>query len=124
MKTITKHLRNGLHQRLGIHDTAHVYESISEMKAEIRGKIEALEEMVEFAKNRLLMGAIRYGKSDEALQSREDLYAATNKRMRMKLKAYEDTGNAEMLVDLMNYCAIEYRNKSHPNYHFKAMDDN
>jgi hypothetical protein len=60
------------------------------------------------------MGGIRYGSRWE--------HEALMDYMQAKLDEYRRTGNAEMLVDLVNFCAIETRLKTHPQHHFRAKD--
>jgi hypothetical protein len=74
-------------------------------------------------RNRLLMGALRYGTMEEkrknAAKNRWDLTGAIEE----KAKLYEKTGNSEYLVDMANYCLLAFEFDPHPNKHFKALDD-
>jgi hypothetical protein len=40
-----------------------------------------------------------------------------------RLKEYKRTGNLELLFDVANFCAIEYKFPTHPNPTFESIDD-
>jgi hypothetical protein len=64
------------------------------------------------------MGRLRYG-------SKRPGHARYNyvKSVKEKIDLYEKTGNTEYLVDISNYCMLEFRHGTHPNKHFSASDD-
>lgn len=73
-------------------------------------------------RNRLLMGALRYGTmahKRKAMKSKWDLIGAIKK----KVELYDKTGNTEYLVDMANYCLLAYEFDGHPLKHFHALDD-
>lgn len=74
-------------------------------------------------RNRLLMGAFRYGTMEEkranATKNRWDLLGA----VKLKIEMYEKTGNTEYLVDGANYFLLAFEFDPHPNKHFHALDD-
>lgn len=72
-------------------------------------------------RNRMLMGALRYGTMEEKRKvgRKWDLVGGIEK----KIKSYKETGNTEYLVDIANYCQIEFECGYHPNKHFAALDD-
>jgi hypothetical protein len=76
-------------------------------------------EFEQLMRNRLVMGAIRYGKLHAPGKSQYDRIASCIKR----LKAYEETGNKEYLVDVANLCLLEFEECHHPKQHFAAIDD-
>jgi hypothetical protein len=78
-------------------------------------------EFFRLMKNRMVMGAFRYGKLSEQKVSpiKYDNIASIRKR----LKLYAQTGNTEHLMDCANLCMIEYMIGDHPNKHFAAIDD-
>ena len=90
-------------------------------------KLEQTEWSPKFEKlmrNRLLMGAMRYGTFEEKLVSAKssrpwDLLTP----IRSKLELYQQTGNSEYLVDIANYCMLAFEFDPHPNKHFEALDD-
>lgn len=72
-------------------------------------------------RNRMLMGALRYGLlADKKKRGHQwDLVGAIQRKIEM----YEATGNTEYLVDAANYCLLEFECGVHPNKHFHALDD-
>ncbi len=73
-------------------------------------------------RNRLIMGALRYGllANKKAKQAKRwDLVGA----VRSKVASYESTGNTEFLVDAANYLLLVFECDPHPNKHFLATDD-
>ena len=72
-------------------------------------------------KNRMIMGAFRYGTLDsqKASGKKYDNIASIQRR----LKKYLQTGNDEFLIDAANECMIEYIVGEHPNKHFESVDD-
>ena len=111
-KTVTEHIRSQLMSRLGIEDTKK-RDPIA-MQAEIKRMTGSLESICELCRPRLIMGGIRYGSSWK--------HEALIKYMQSKFDDYKKTGNFEMLVDFVNFCAIESVLKTHPEFHFEAKD--
>lgn len=70
-------------------------------------------------RNRLVMGALRYGKIGAPGKPQYDRVAS----MLRRLQHYADTGNKEFLVDVANLCLLEFTECHHPNAHFAAIDD-
>lgn len=75
-------------------------------------------------RNRLLMGAFRYGTFAEKkiqMQSNDawDLLEPITKKVRL----YNATGNTEYLVDAANYLMLAFEFDPHPRKHFVALDD-
>lgn len=70
-------------------------------------------------RNRLIMGAFRYGLFSEQRTKRHDNPTSIAKH----LEAYQQSGNAEHLVDIANLALVEFRLPSHPKYHFHSIDD-
>jgi hypothetical protein len=60
------------------------------------------------------MGGMRYGGPDS--------HKFQMSIMQEKFNEYLKTGNYEMLVDLVNLCAVEVHYKTHPEFHFEAKD--
>ena len=67
------------------------------------------DEAETYMRNRLMMGALRYG-AWESDTSKEYCYVTT---LQDRITWYMETGNTEHLIDLMNYCLIEFRT-NHP----------
>lgn len=78
------------------------------------------EEFEKLCRNRLLMGAFRYGLMARAKskQLSNHIQSALD-----RLQIYAETGNAEHLVDVANMCQLEFTHQGHPKFHFKASDD-
>lgn len=108
-------IRKGLHTRLGINEDK-AWSSTDLMMAEVKGKCCTLDRLTQLLKDRLLMGAVRYGDNNYD-------WPEMHRRLKVKFDAFVKTGNAEMLVDLINYIVIELQTKAHPNHHFEALDD-
>lgn len=70
-------------------------------------------------RNRLLMGALRYGRISE---NRGKPYDRIRDAMR-RLERYEVCGNLEDLVDAANLALLEFECGVHPRRHFSAADD-
>ena len=71
-------------------------------------------------RNRLVMGAVRYGSLRDF--KNKPKYDHINNAIN-KLKEFQKTGNAELLVETSNYCLLDYWYQYHPNFHFNALDD-
>jgi len=114
VKTATELCRDNLYKRLGVEQTPRQRKDPQLLAAEIKAMTKKLEEMVELARPRLIMGGIRYGSAwkHEALMD----------YVESKLRDYRKTGNAELLVDVFNLVTVEAQLKTHPNFHYKPID--
>jgi hypothetical protein len=72
-----------------------------------------------YMRNRLIMGAIRYGLIGAAGKPQYDRIASMVKR----LHNYTATGNKEHLVDVANLCLLEFVECNHPHQHFHSIDE-
>lgn len=70
-------------------------------------------------RNRLVIGAFRYGKNRSENKPKYNRVESMIKR----LNKYTDTGNKEFLVDVANLCLLEFIECYHPKAHFKSIDD-
>ncbi len=71
-------------------------------------------------RNRLLVGAFRYGRMHDPVKTgRFDNIKDAVRR----LQEYQRTGNDELLVDAANLCLIEFECGVHPRKHFSSTDD-
>lgn len=77
------------------------------------------QEFIQLMKNRLMIGHFRYG-----LKVEQGARYDTVQALQARLKLYVETGNTEYLVDLANFCMLEFQDPAHPNAHFEAGDDN
>lgn len=71
-------------------------------------------------RNRLIMGAIRYGRIGVNGKPQYDRIPSMIKR----LQRYSENGNKEFLVDVANLCLLEFVECNHPHQHFHAIDEN
>lgn len=87
-------------------------------------KSEWSEEFEKLMRNRLIMGAFRYGKmvhDSEELKKKPPYNRVASIEKRLKL--YSETGNKEYLVDCANLCLLEFVECRHPNAHFEVIDN-
>lgn len=70
-------------------------------------------------RNRLVMGAYRYGRLGDEYKPQYDRIDSAIAR----LMKYAETGNQELLVDAANLCMCEYVEPAVKNVHFAAVDD-
>lgn len=70
-------------------------------------------------RDRLIVGAFRYGKLSAPNKPRynhvEDI--------KVRLAAYQEDGNTEHLVDIANIALLEFVEGIHPKKHFRVADD-
>jgi len=74
-------------------------------------------EFEQLMRNRLIMGALRYG----LLKEKVSYDSITS--MRQRLDLLEQDGNGEHLVDIANIALVMFTRKDHPKFHFHAQDD-
>ena len=80
-------------------------------------RTEFSEDFVQKMKNRMLVSYHKYGPiKQNAGAGLVAIIASLEKRLAL----YKDTGNTEWLVDVANFCQIEYQYPQHPNAHFRA----
>lgn len=72
-----------------------------------------------YMRNRLIMGAFRYGLLHAPGKTKYDRIGSIIRR----LEKYEMDGNQEHLVDAANLCLMEFEEGDHPLKHFGAQDD-
>lgn len=70
-------------------------------------------------RNRLLLGALRYGRIHAPNKPIYDRISSIIKR----LDIYRESGNMELLVDVANLCLLEFEECHHPDKHFSSIDD-
>lgn len=69
-------------------------------------------------RNRLILGALRYGLLHDPSKPQWDRVG----RIRTELEHYVATGNRECLVEISNHALIEYEEGNHPLAHFAGRD--
>lgn len=113
MKSIHDLLRKRLHDRAGLTEPPKPKYSLEQL-----AKTEWSPEFEQLMRNRLLMGALRYGPIKDNCKGTAYLI----KRIKRSLDTYEKTGNIEMLVDIANFCLVDFVVGNHPTRHFEAID--
>jgi len=113
MDTITSHIRNHILLNSGIIKPKKI-SSLNKLK-----ESEWCQEFETFMRNRLIMGAVRYGCL--GAQNKPQYDRCTDMKRRVDL--YINDGNLEHLVDIANICLCEFVEGNHPNKHFSAGDD-
>jgi hypothetical protein len=76
-------------------------------------------EFEKLCRNRLVMGAPRYGKLGDPDKPNWDRLS----RIEYEIKMYRIDGNDERLCDISNMTQLEFTEGNHPKKHFKALDD-
>lgn len=117
MKSVTEHIRESLLLKAGLTDPPPVRYTLEELY-----DTQWSEEFEQLMRNRLVMGALRYGtfKEQRKQNKRYNTMGSCIKRLNLYLK----TGNQEHLVDTANLCMVEYVNGyCHKSPWFKAVDD-
>ncbi|MCK5127593.1 MAG: hypothetical protein KAR42_15155 [candidate division Zixibacteria bacterium] len=109
-KTVTEHIRASIMKDL---NRVELPDVLTLIRTEWSSKFE------EYMRNRMIMGAFRYGRLNTPEKPQFDRIGSALKR----LELYRKTGNTEHLVDIANMCLLEFEEGTHPNKHFKSMDD-
>lgn len=107
-------LRDRLLRRAGLEE----FEVCEALDFEKLKQSEWSPQFEELMRNRLLMGALRYGLMHSKGKPDYDRLAGARKR----LQQYEETGNLECLVDVANMALLEFEEGRHPNRHWDAIN--
>lgn len=107
--TVTEHIRQHALEHASEADPMR-YENL--VDSEWSAEFEAL------MRNRLIMGALRYGLISDPAKVKNREPSGPNIRARLEL--YEATGNTEWLVDIANLALLEFVEGNHPLKHFHA----
>jgi len=97
----------------------------SEMKIDLES-LKKTEWSVDFEalmRNRLVMGAVRYGIMGHGSIPKGKPTYDRIESIRKRLNFFEESGNAEYLVDRANIALLIFEERQHPNFHFDAKDD-
>jgi hypothetical protein len=81
-------------------------------------KTEWSKDFETYMRNRLIMGALRYGVINAKDKPKYDRIDSIRKRLQL----YQDSGNTELLVDIANMALLEFVEGDHPLKHFTALD--
>lgn len=106
-------LRDRLLVRAGLFEHPKAKHTFAELEAS-----EWSPQFERLMRNRLIMGALRYGKLGASGKPNYDRCKSILKR----LMTYRVTGNQELLVDIANLCLVEFVDGQHPNRHWHAVD--
>ena len=109
-------LRDRLLSRCGLQELPQPKHSFEELQ-----RTEWSPTFEQLMRNRLIMGALRYGTLEEKRHRPVpyDLIGA----IKSKIELYDRTGNLEYMVDIANYCLLEFELGDHPTRHFEALDN-
>lgn len=116
MKTTHDHIRERLLARAGIDIPKPKYTPDDIERLE---RTQWSNEFEILMRNRLLMGALRYGE----LQAPNKPVFDSIKSIKKRLDLYQQTGNTEHLADIANLCLVEFVEGVHPLKHFHATDE-
>jgi len=74
-------------------------------------------------RNRLIQGAIRYGRMGHgSIPKGKNIYHRAES-IRRRIDRFEKTGNGEYLVDIANIALLMFEERYHPDFYFKSIDD-
>jgi hypothetical protein len=73
-------------------------------------KIKIFRVFTQSMMNRLLVGELRYGSP-----KKKQRYLT---RLKKEIEHYNSNGNAEQLINIANYCVLEWIAPEHPKHHF------
>ena len=113
MKHVSDHLRRHLLDSLGVVDSVRLPPLESLVVTEWSNAFETL------MRNRLVMGAFRYGTQEQQARKHIDRVGS----LRRRLDAYEADGNLEHLVDFAAIAMAEFMGPHHPLAHWNPSDD-
>lgn len=116
MKTVTEHLREGLLARAGLLERRQ-FPPLPELR-----RTEWSPVFEQLMRNRLVVGALRYGTFAEHAAAGGNGYDNVGSAIH-RLREYQAGGNMEHLVDAANLCLKEFLVGDHPQRHFAAGDD-
>lgn len=85
-------------------------------------KTEWSSEFESLMRNRLIMGAFRYGRINHNRKANKPKYDRVESMIK-RLQKYQETGNKEYLVDVANLSLLEFVECHHPKEHFTSIDD-
>jgi hypothetical protein len=114
MQTTSQHIRQHLLNTLGYFEQVPLKPSFESLK-----ETEWDKKFEQLMRNRLIMGALRYGLFTTKNSTTEQNVLS----LKNKVLIYEQTGNLECLVDIANVAQVEFIHSNHPNKHFNATDD-
>ena len=93
----------------------HLFEPESLQDRVNRPKLQIFKMFAQTMVNRLYVGDLRYGPPDK-----KQRYFS---RLQKEVRAYKVTGNAEHLLNIANYCVLEWIAPEHKDHHFNPTVD-
>ena len=84
----------------------------------MRAKTEINEKFIDRMKQSMTVSFHKYGPIKNAYPHKVDAISSLKKR----LKLYEETGNADYLIDIANFAMIEFTLPAHEKFHDKPTD--
>lgn len=81
-------------------------------------KTEFSEEFIKRMRNAMEVSFHKYGPIKAAYPHKVNAIAS----LKLRLKLYEETGNADYLTDIANFSMIESMLPAHPQHHYKPTD--
>ena len=91
--------------------------SLAELK-----RTEWSPEFERLMRHRLIFGAYRYGRMGHGRVPEGKPKYDRCESIRKRLEFFEDTGNAEWLIDIANLALLLFEEQMHPKFHFKHID--
>lgn len=113
-KNIHDILRERVHKSAGLIESSPPRYTLDDL-----ARSEWSEDFEKLMRNRLIMGALRYGRIHAIGKKVYDRIPS----MQRRLLKYQETGNKEFLVDVANLCLLEFVECHHPTAHFHAVDN-
>jgi hypothetical protein len=80
-------------------------------------------EFEQLMRNRLVMGGIRYGLMGHGAVPKGKPHYSRSDSIIKRIQLFEQTGNAEYLVDVANFALLLFEERDHPQWHFRSVDD-
>jgi len=77
----------------------------------------------QFMRNRLIFGAMRYGQMGHGKIPEDKPRYNRCDSIRKRLIRFEETGNAEWLVDVANLSLLMFEEEDHPDWHFTSVEE-
>lgn len=113
--SIHDEIRKHQFDRIGLSDAV---VADGKIKLALLEKSEWSPDFERLMRNRLIMGALRYGKMGSPSKPQYDRISDILRRAR----EYQKTGNDELLVDIANTALLEFVEGEHPRKHFRSTD--
>jgi len=117
MQTEHQIIRQRLLERKGLTEPAEPKWTLENLEQEWS------QEFEEHMRNRLMMGALRYGGLNNP-NNKGGEYGFNIGEIVKRTGLYMRTGNAEYLADIANFALAEFVQRPHPKFHFKSIDRN